>query len=152
VAKGQKVILAGVGTTVFPLDGEPFEIKESKIRGELSEGMICAEDEIGLGKSHEGILVLPSDAEVGILAKEYFNLQSDSIFEIGLTPNRSDAASHLGVARDIAAFLRKDFKMPDVSTVGFDDSQNKIKVSIEDTAACPRYTSLTIKGITVKES
>ena len=152
VAKGQKVILAGVGTTVFPLDGEPFKIKESKIRGELSEGMICAEDEIGLGKSHEGILVLPSDAEVGILAKEYFNLQSDSIFEIGLTPNRSDAASHLGVARDIAAFLRKDFKMPDVSVVGFEDSQNEIKVSIEDSTACPRYSSLTIKGITVKES
>ncbi|TCK83680.1 phenylalanine--tRNA ligase subunit beta [Albibacterium bauzanense] len=152
VAKGQKVILAGVGTTVFPLEGEPFKIKESKIRGELSQGMICAEDEIGLGKSHDGILVLPSDAKVGVLAKDHFNIQSDSIFEIGLTPNRSDAASHLGVARDVAAFLRKDFKLPDVSAVGFDDSQNEVKVSIEDEAACPRYTSLTIKGITVKES
>src|SRR3546814_4228689 len=114
--------------------------------------MICAEDEIGLGKSHDGILVLPSDAKVGVLAKDRFNIQSDSIFEIGLTPNRSDAASHLGVARDVAAFLRKDFKLPDVSAVGFDDSQNEVKVSIEDEAACPRYTSLTIKGITVKES
>lgn len=152
VAKGQKVILAGVGTTVFPLEGEPFKIKESKIRGKLSQGMICAEDEIGLGKSHDGILVLPSDAKVGILAKDHFNIQSDSIFEIGLTPNRSDAASHLGVARDVAAFLRKGFKLPDVSVVGFDDSQNEVKVSIEDEAACPRYTSLTIKGITVKES
>lgn len=152
VAKGQKVILAGVGTIVYPLEGEPFKIKESKIRGELSQGMICAEDEIGLGKSHDGILVLPSDVQVGVLAKDHFNIQSDSIFEIGLTPNRSDAASHLGVARDIAAFLRKDFKLPDVSVVGFDDSQNEIKVSIEDEAACPRYTSLTIKGIAVRES
>ncbi|HUH19240.1 phenylalanine--tRNA ligase subunit beta [Albibacterium sp.] len=152
VAKGQKVILAGVGTTVFPLSGEPFKIKESKIRGELSQGMICAEDEIGLGKSHDGIMVLPSEAKIGVLAKEYFNIQSDTIFEIGLTPNRSDAASHLGVARDIAAFLRKDFKMPDIAAVSFGDSQNEIKVSIENEAACPRYTSLTIKGITVKES
>lgn len=152
VAKGQKIILAGVGTTVFPLEGEPFKIKESKIRGELSQGMICAEDEIGLGKSHDGILVLPSDTQVGVLAKDHFNIQSDSIFEIGLTPNRSDAASHLGVARDVAAFLRKDFKLPDVSAVGFDDSKNEVRVSIEDEAACPRYTSLTIKGITVKES
>src|SRR5690606_10142865 len=108
VAKGQKVILAGVGTTVFPLEGEAFKIKKSKIRGELSEGMICAEDEIGLGKSHDGILVLPEDAQVGKPAKEYFNLQDDYIFEIGLTPNRSDAASHLGVARDLAAFLRSE--------------------------------------------
>src|SRR5690554_6608795 len=152
VAKGQKVILAGVGATVFPIDGEPFKIKESKIRGELSQGMICAEDEIGLGKSHDGILVLPSDAEIGVLAKDHCKLESDSIFEIGLTPNRSDAASHLGVARDIAAFLRKDFKLPDVSVVDFDDSQNPINVTIEDEIACPRYTSLTIKGITVKDS
>src|SRR5690606_16487290 len=152
VAKGQKVVLAGVGTTVFPVEGEPFKIKESKIRGELSQGMICAEDEIGLGKSHDGIMVLPSEAKIGVLAKEYFNIQSDTIFEIGLTPNRSDAASHLGVARDIAAFLRKDFKMPDIAAVSFDDSQNEIKVSIENEAACPRYTALTIKGITVKES
>jgi phenylalanyl-tRNA synthetase beta chain len=152
VAKGQKVVLAQVGTTVFPLSGEPFKIKESKIRGELSQGMICAEDEIGLGKSHDGILVLPSDAEIGVLAKDHFKLESDSIFEIGLTPNRSDAASHLGVARDIAAFLRKDFKLPDVSVVDFDDSQNPINVTIEDEIACPRYTSLTIKGITVKDS
>jgi len=152
VATGQKVILAGVGTTVFPLEGEPFKIKESKIRGELSQGMICAEDEIGLGKSHEGILVLPSDAEVGTLAKDYYNIQSDYIFEIGLTPNRSDAASHLGVARDVAAYLRKGFELPAVATVGFDDSRNEIKVSIEDPVACPRYTSLTIQGIRVKES
>ena len=152
VAKGQKVILAGVGTTVFPLEGEPFKIKKSKIRGELSEGMICAEDEIGLGKSHDGILVLPEDAKVGKAAKDYFNLQNDSVFEIGLTPNRSDAASHLGVARDIAAFLRKDLQLPEVATIPIDNKKNEIRVSIDDVNDCPRYSSITIEGVSVKES
>jgi len=152
VAKGQKVILAGVGTTVFPLEGEPFKIKKSKIRGELSEGMICAEDEIGLGKSHDGILVLPEDAEVGKAAKDYFNLQNDSVFEIGLTPNRSDAASHLGVARDVAAFLHKELLLPEVSDVPIDDRDNPINVTIENKDDCPRYSSLTIEGVTVKDS
>jgi len=152
VAKGQKVILAGVGTTVYPLEGEAFKIKKSKIRGELSEGMICAEDEIGLGKSHEGILVLPEDAEVGRAAKDYFNLQNDYIFEIGLTPNRSDAASHLGVARDVAAFLRSELSLPQVETIPTDDKDNPIQVSIENESDCPRYSSLTINGISVKDS
>src|SRR5690606_3240271 len=152
VAEGQKVILAGVGTTVYPLEGEAFKIKKSKIRGEVSEGMICAEDEIGLGKSHDGIMVLPADAEVGQTASSYFNLESDFVFEIGLTPNRADAASHLGVARDVAAFLRKELSLPEVANISLDDKQNPIRVSVEDSANCPRYSSLTIHGISVKES
>src|SRR5690606_20150165 len=151
VAKGQKVILAGVGVTVYPLEGEPFEIKKSKIRGEVSEGMICAEDEIGLGKSHDGIMVLPEDSEVGKSAKDYFDIQDDFVYLIGLTPNRADAASHLGVARDIAAYLRGDYKLPEVY-----DAQSglasEIKVTVEESTLCPRYTSLTIKGVEVKES
>jgi phenylalanyl-tRNA synthetase beta chain len=106
VAEGQKVVVATVGTTVYPNEGEPFQIKQSKIRGEVSEGMICAEDEIGLGGSHAGIMVLDADAIVGMPAKEYFKMEDDYLFEIGLTPNRADAASHLGVARDLAAYLR----------------------------------------------
>ena len=106
VAKGQKVVVATVGTQLFPTEGEGFEIKKSKIRGEVSEGMICAEDEIGLGKSHDGIMVLNADAEVGIPAADYFDLASDFTIEIGLTPNRADGMSHYGVARDLAAVLR----------------------------------------------
>src|SRR5690606_8592147 len=145
-------ILAGVGTTIYPLEGGPFKIKKSKIRGEVSEGMICAEDEIGLGKTHDGIMVLPEDAEVGKAAKDYFNLNDDAVFEIGLTPNRSDAASHLGVARDIAAFLRSEFTLPKVADVQIDDAKNPIKVTIESEKDCPRYSSLTIKGISVGSS
>jgi len=103
VAAGQKVVVATVGTTVHPTKGEPFLIKSAKIRGEQSEGMICAEDEIGLGESHAGILVLDTKIANGTLATEFFNVQSDYVFEFGLTPNRADAASHLGVARDIKA-------------------------------------------------
>src|SRR6202012_2137816 len=95
VAAGQKVVLATVGTTVHPTSSEPFTINKSKIRGEVSEGMICAEDEIGLGTGHEGIMVLDADAVPGSLAKDYFKLNDDYLFEIGLTPNRADAASHL---------------------------------------------------------
>src|SRR5581483_9698776 len=105
-AEGQKVVVATVGTTVHPTSGEPFKINKSKIRGEESEGMICAEDEIGLGHSHDGIIILDSNAPVGIPAKQYFKLEDDYMFEIGLTPNRADAASHMGTARDIAAFLK----------------------------------------------
>ena len=105
VGQGQKVVVATVGTTVYPNEGDPFKINKSKIRGEASEGMICAEDEIGLGVSHDGILVLPEDTVVGTTAKAYFKLEDDYLFEIGLTPNRADAASHLGVARDLAAYF-----------------------------------------------
>lgn len=150
VAKGQRVVLAGVGTTVHPLEGEPFKIKKSKIRGQVSEGMICAEDEIGLGQSHAGILVLPADAPVGKAASEYFELDNDVVFEIGLTPNRADAASHLGVARDVAAFLKASIAMPQVAEVA--EGAGPIVVTVEDAMLCPRYSSLTIEGVRVAES
>ncbi|WP_293306265.1 phenylalanine--tRNA ligase subunit beta [Pedobacter sp. UBA5917] len=152
VGAGQKVVVATVGTTVYPLEGEPFKIKESKIRGELSQGMICAEDEIGLGKSHDGIMILEADTEVGIRAKDHFKMDDDFVFEIGLTPNRADAASHLGVARDLAAYFRSEYEMPDLSAFKTDNKNLVIPVEVEDLAACPRYSSVTISGVTVKES
>ena len=150
VAQGQRVVLAGVGTTVYPIEGEPFKIKKSKIRGQVSEGMICAEDEIGLGQSHAGIMVLPADAPIGKAASEYFDLDNDAVFEIGLTPNRADAASHLGVARDIAAFLKTRIEMPQVAEVA--EGAGPIEVRVDDATLCPRYSSLTIEGIQVAES
>lgn len=152
VAAGQKVVVATVGTTVYPLEGEPFKIKESKIRGELSQGMICAEDEIGLGKSHDGIMILPADTEVGILAKDHFKMEDDYVFEIGLTPNRADAASHLGVARDLAAYFRSEYEIPDLTAFKTDNESLVIPVEVEDLEACPRYSSVTISGVTVTES
>lgn len=152
VAAGQKVVVATVGTTVYPNEGEPFKIKLSKIRGEVSEGMICAEDEIGLGGSHAGIMVLEEDAIVGIAALDYFKMEDDYVFEIGLTPNRADAASHLGVARDLAAFLRTDLKMPDISSFKTGNESLKVEVEVADTVACPRYSSVTISGVTIKAS
>lgn len=152
VAAGQKVVVATVGTTVYPNEGEPFKINKSKIRGEESAGMICAEDEIGLGASHAGIMVLPEDTAIGIAAKSYFKMEDDFMFEIGLTPNRADAASHLGVARDLAAYLRTSYQMPDVSAFKTDNESLKIEVTVEDTEACPRYSSVTISGVTVKAS
>jgi phenylalanyl-tRNA synthetase beta chain len=159
VEAGQKVLVATVGAKLYPTTGEPFEIKKSKIRGQASEGMICAEDEIGLGTSHDGILILPNDAVVGMQAAQYFNLQEDAVLEIGLTPNRADAASHYGVARDLAAILNcknntdsyqahlhNIFELPEASNL------NKIDVAIENTEACQRYSGLVISGITVKES
>jgi len=152
VAAGQKVVVATVGTTVYPLEGEPFKIKESKIRGEVSQGMICAEDEIGLGKSHDGIMVLPAESEVGQLAKDYFQMEDDFVFEIGLTPNRADAASHLGVARDLAAYFRSTYEIPDLSSFKVDNENLVIPVEVQDEEACPRYSSLTISNVTVKDS
>lgn len=152
VAAGQKVVVATVGTTVYPLEGEPFKIKESKIRGELSQGMICAEDEIGLGKSHDGIMILANDTEVGILAKDHFKMEDDYVFEIGLTPNRADAASHLGVARDLAAYFRSEYEIPDLTAFKTDNENLVIPVEVEDLDACPRYSSVTISGVTVTES
>ncbi len=152
VAAGQRVVVATVGTTVHPLTGEPFKINKSKIRGEVSEGMICAEDEIGLGASHSGIMVLPDDAPVGRLAKEFFNIQDDHVFEIGLTPNRADAASHLGVARDVAAFLRHGYQLPDVTAFQDEASEHAFPVTLENPDACPRYSSVTISGVQVGES
>ncbi|MDP9048283.1 MAG: phenylalanine--tRNA ligase subunit beta, partial [Bacteroidota bacterium] len=152
VAAGQKVVVAIVGTTVHPTTGEPFKINKSKIRGEVSEGMICAEDEIGLGTDHEGIMVLASDAQVGTLAKDYFKLSDDYLYEIGLTPNRADATSHLGTARDIAAFLKIPVKRPDVSGFKVDNTNRTIKVTVENEQASPRYSGVTISGAEVKES
>ncbi|MGJ1198457.1 phenylalanine--tRNA ligase subunit beta [Sphingobacterium spiritivorum] len=152
VAAGQKVIVATVGTTVHPLEGEPFKINKSKIRGEVSEGMICAEDEIGLGKSHDGILVLPADTPVGQTARDYFHITDDYRYEIGLTPNRADAASHLGVARDLAGFFRTSFTLPDVSTFQSAESAVQTTVSVRNTDAAPRYTGVNISGVKVKES
>lgn len=152
VAAGLKVVVAVVGTTVHPNEGEPFKISKSKIRGEVSEGMICAEDEIGLGTSHAGIMELPEETPIGIPAKQHFNLEDDYLYEIGLTPNRADAASHLGVARDLAAYFRTSVKMPDVSGFQAPDNADLVKVEIEDTEACPRYSSLSITGVKVGPS
>ena len=152
VAKGQKVVVALPGTTVHPIKGEPFTIKTAKIRGEVSEGMICAEDEIGLGESHAGILVLEQNAPVGISASAYFDIQTDHIFEIGLTPNRADAASHIGVARDIKAAAKRALRWPAVDNFNVDNTNLTIPVKVENTQACPRYSALTITGVTVKES
>ena len=152
VAAGQKVVVATVNTTVYPTTGEPFKINKSKIRGEVSEGMICAEDEIGLGHDHDGIMELNADAIIGSAAKDYFNLQDDFVFEIGLTPNRADAASHLGVARDLAAYLKIPVIMPDLSGFKVQNQDLNIPVIVEDKDACPRYSSLSISGISIKES
>ncbi|TCC87045.1 phenylalanine--tRNA ligase subunit beta [Pedobacter frigiditerrae] len=152
VGVNQKVVVATVGTTVFPNEGEPFKINKSKIRGEVSEGMICAEDEIGLGASHAGIMILPEDTEIGIAARSYFKMEDDFVFEIGLTPNRADAASHLGVARDLAAYLRTSYQMPDVAAFKTLNENLSIAVEVEDSEACPRYSSVTIAGVTVKSS
>lgn len=158
VAAGQKVAVATVGSTLYPTTGELIEIKKSKIRGEISEGMICAEDEIGLGTSHAGIMVLDPEAKIGMAASEYFKLEEDHIFEIGLTPNRADAASHVGVARDLSAVLNiiqnklTKVEFPSVNAFKVDEPSNKISVEVKDTEACPRYSGITISGVEVKES
>ena len=157
VAAGQKVAVATVGTTLYCGD-EPFKIKKSKIRGALSEGMICAEDELCLGSSHDGIMVLDPNAIPGTPAKEYFNIENDYIFEIGLTPNRTDAISHIGVARDLLAALKchenspLTLQIPSVKDFKPDNLSLPIEIEIKDTQACPRYTGITIKNVTVKDS
>jgi len=152
VAAGQKVVVALPGTTVHPTNGDPFTIKSAKIRGEQSEGMICSEDEISLGNCHAGIMVLNTTVKNGTLATEYFKVDSDFVFEIGLTPNRADAASHIGVARDIKASKNRELKWPDVSSFETDNQNLKIDIKVENTEACPRYSGVTISGITVAES
>lgn len=158
VAAGQKVLVATVGTTLYPTEGDPITLKKGKIRGEDSEGMICAEDELGLGHDHAGIMVLPADTPVGQSAKDYFNLEEDHLIEIGLTPNRSDATNHLGVARDLAAALKINYGhdgevcVPEVSNFKVDNHSLPIEVSVENTEACPRYSGVVIKGIKVGES
>ena len=152
VAAGQRVVVATPGTTVHPTKGEPFAIKISKIRGEQSEGMICAEDEIGLGESHAGIIVLNTTIPNGTSASEFYNIQSDYVIEIGLTPNRADAASHIGVARDIKAAKRRDLNLPSVESFKVDSTKLTIPVIVENTEACPRYSAVTITGVRIEES
>ena len=158
VAAGQRVIIAPVGTTVHPTNGDPFPIKKAKIRGEDSEGMICAEDEIGLGDSHAGILILPADAPIGTLARDYFKIpETDYAIHIGLTPNRSDANSHIGVARDICAYLthHKGDRYSVVLPPEFKATLREdtlIKVNIDDAEACPRFTGISLKNVKIAES
>lgn len=166
VALNQKVVVATVGTTLYPIKGDEFKIKKAKVRGATSEGMICAEDEIGLGESHAGIMVLDQDAPEGMPAADYFNSiggyngqkVTDTLIEIGLTPNRSDATGHLGVAFDLAAALQINFpgegsfERPHVSNFAVQETTLPISVAVKDTIRCPRYSGVCIKGVKVAES
>ncbi|MDR0734052.1 MAG: phenylalanine--tRNA ligase subunit beta [Dysgonamonadaceae bacterium] len=161
VAAGQKVVVATVGTKLYAGD-ETITIKKSKIRGVESEGMICAEDEIGIGANHAGIIVLPDNVEAGTPAAEHYRLESDYILEVDITPNRIDAASHYGVARDLAAYLRVKgknaatsplrLKKPSVDAFKIDDNAPSVAVTVENTEACRRYSGVTVKNVTVGES
>ena len=151
VAAGQKVLVATVNSTVHPTKGEPFKIKKAKIRGEVSAGMICAEDELGLGTSHDGIMVLDTDVQNGTPAIDLFETGEDHVIEIGLTPNRGDATSHMGTARDLKAFFRKELILPEAKQ--FETKvDNPIKVTVENYDACPRYSGITIHDVTVGDS
>ena len=158
VAVGQKVIVATVGSTLYPTSGDPIQIKKAKIRGAESHGMICAEDEIGLGESHAGIMVLPAETEIGKNASEIFEIYNDHIFEIGLTPNRMDAMSHLGVAKDVCAYLlhheKKDVQAISPFKNNFKADNNSLPISVEvkNTAACKRYSGVSISNIKVANS
>ncbi len=159
VAAGQKVLVATIGTTIYPVNGEPMKMEKRKIRGAASEGMICAEDEIGVGTSHDGILVLPADTKVGLAAADYFKIENDVVFEIGLTPNRSDAASHLGVARDLVAIFKSlnSESKSEITLIGINQTPpatniNKVEIVVENKEACPRYSGLVLTGLTVKSS
>ena len=157
VAAGQKVIVATVGTVLYDGD-EKFTIKKGKIRGEESLGMICAEDEIGVGNSHDGIMVLPADTPVGMPAKEYFGVEDDTLIEVDITPNRADGASHYGVARDLYAYYKAKgeeaikLEKPSVEDFHVQSHALPIEVVVESADACPRYTGVSIKGVTIQES
>ena len=156
VAAGQKVVVATLGTKLYDGD-ECFTIKKSKLRGVESNGMICAEDEIGICTSHEVIIVLPEDVVPGTLAKDYSNIKSDYVLEVDITPNRSDACSHYGVARDLYAWLIQNgrqatLKRPSVDAFKVDNHDMNIDIVVENTEACPRYAGVAIKNVTVKES
>ncbi len=156
VAAGQKVVVATLGTKLYDGD-ECFTIKKSKLRGVESNGMICAEDEIGLGTSHEGIIVLPADAVPGTLAKDYYNIKSDYVLEVDITPNRADACSHYGVARDLYAYLLQNgyetaLRRPSDEAFAVENNELPIAVEVKNQEACPRYAGVSIKGVTVKES
>ena len=157
VAAGQKVPVATIGTTLYTPEGEAWTIKKGKIRGEVSEGMICAEDELGLGQSHEGIMVLDESLRVGTPAAEVFEIENDEIFEIGLTPNRADAMSHMGVARDLRAGLiqkeiTKELITPSVMAYHVDRRTLKMEVDVQDLERAPRYCGVTMVGLKVTES
>ncbi|MBC7873106.1 MAG: phenylalanine--tRNA ligase subunit beta [Ferruginibacter sp.] len=158
VAAGQKVVVATVGTTIYPSTGEPLTMKVAKIRSVESQGMICAEDEIGLGSSHAGIMVLPEKVKAGTLAVDYFQPYEDIVFEIGLTPNRMDAMSHWGVARDVCAYLshhdKKDSrpKLPAGNSFKVDNTSLPVTVKVENSTACPRYSGVSIANVTMGES
>lgn len=152
VAVGQKVIVAPIGTTIYPLTDGPITMKKAKIRGEESEGMICAEDEIGLGTSHDGILILDADCKVGTPISEVIKTDSDFIFEIGLTPNRGDAASHLGIARDLKAILNRTLTDDDNYSFLSDAKGSSISLSIKDRNTCGRYSGLLLKDISIAPS
>jgi phenylalanyl-tRNA synthetase beta chain len=155
VREGQKVIVAKPGTTLHK-DNESYSIKKARIKGVVSEGMICAEDEIGMGTGHEGIMVLDDNARPGMPVNKYFNLEKDTVFEIGLTPNRIDAASHYGVARDLAAFLSQTKevrpKLPDVGRFKTGNNSYKVDIKIENTDACRRYAGVTVTGVKIGPS
>ncbi|MEB2777768.1 phenylalanine--tRNA ligase subunit beta [Algoriphagus sp. D3-2-R+10] len=152
VAKGQKVLVATVGAMLYPSEGDSFQIKKAKIRGEVSEGMICAEDELGLGSSHAGIMVLDTDLPNGTPASEFIEVSQDQVLEIGLTPNRADAASHLGVARDLKALLGRDLAIDIAPELEVEASGPTIQVEVENTADCPRYAGVVITGLKVGPS
>ena len=158
VAVGQTVLVATVGTTIYPSQGEPITLRKAKIRGEESQGMICAEDELGLGSSHEGILVLPSGLTPGTPAAEYFKPYSDVVYEIGLTPNRMDAMSHWGVARDVCAYLSHHERtesrpqLPNPTGLSATTTKSPISVEIENAEDCPRYCGISLEQVTVGES
>ena len=160
VAVGQKVVVALPGTTIHPLEGDAFKIKKAKIRGVESFGMICAEDEIGLGSSHDGIMVLMEDAQVGLDASKFFKVENETIIEIGLTPNRADAMGHIGVARDLLAALKykgliaenETLKTPDTGSFSVKSNDANINISVEEPAACPRYAGVVINDVKVEES
>ena len=157
VKLNQKVIVATVGTVLHPLNNEKFKITKSKIRGEISQGMICAEDEIGIGNSHDGIIVLNTKHKPGTKISKIYENYSDQVFNIGLTPNRSDAMSHLGVARDLrAALMHKGHKgeliTPSVSSFHINSRTQKVNINVQDSNLCPRFTGVCIENISVKES
>lgn len=158
VAAGQKVLVATTGTTLYPGGGEALTIKKAKIRGVESNGMICAADELGLGDDHSGILVLPADTAIGLPASALYEIYEDTLYEIGLTPNRSDATCHLGVARDLYAYIRanvdneRTFNEPGTSNFNVENNTLEIKVEVKKPDLCPRYSGLTISGITVGPS
>ncbi len=148
---GQKVVVAEIGTKIKSIENKIIKINRVKIRGVASEGMICAEDEVGIGDSHSGIIVLPENAKVGDKALNYFKLLNDSIYDISITPNRADATSHLGVARDLKAVLKREIKYPDL--IGFKPSNKKsIDIIINNHQACPRYSGCIIENLTIKDS